>query len=297
MKETTKIIVVINRSTDADYVLHKAAAIAKSSSKGASVLVVRVMFEDLIEHTHVDPEATQALKLYLMQAEEEFLVDLVEEHKENFVDLETATLWNKRVSDAVAKASETFSADLIIKSADPDSAHFPRHPDDWNLLRDATCPVFLVKPEPWPADPAVLAAINVSDIDHQEMNTRIIDAAARLNRVLAGKLHVVNALPRTNPLLISSEINVDFEQLERDVEREVVGQLNEVLKALDVDGAQIHVEAGVAAQVVAAAAETNNASVVVVGTAGRHGVSALIIGNTSEKLLHTLHQDLLVLHA
>ena len=85
MKETTQIVVVINRSTDADYVLQKAAAIANSSSKGASVLVVRVMFEELIEQANVDVEATQSLKLYLMQAEEEFLVDLVEDHRENFL--------------------------------------------------------------------------------------------------------------------------------------------------------------------------------------------------------------------
>ena len=297
MKETTQIVVVINRSTDADYVLQKAAAIAKSSSKGASVLVVRVMFEELIEHTNVDPEATQSLKLYLMQAEEEFLVDLVEDHRENFVDIETATLWNKRVSDAVAKVSETFKADLVIKSADPDSAHFPRHPDDWNLLRGATCPVFLVKPEPWPTDPVVLAAINVSDFEHQAMNARIIESAAKLTNALSGKLHIANALPRTNPILISSEVNVDFEKLEHDVETEVVGQLQDLLTNLEIDGAQLHVEAGIAARVVAGTADNLNAAVVVVGTAGRQGVSALIIGNTSEKLLHTLHQDLLVLHA
>lgn len=297
MKETTQILVVINRSTDADYVLQKAAAIAKSSSNGASVLVVRVIFDELVEHTHVDPAATQSLKLYLMQAEEEFLVDLVEDHRKNFNDIETATLWNKRVSDAVAKASESFHTDLIIKSADPDSAHFPRHPDDWNLLRNAECPVLLVKPEPWPTDPVVLAAINVSDIEHQAMNTSVIESAAKLSKALMGNLHIVNALPRTNPLLISSEVNVDFAQLERDVEREVVRQLHGLLETLGIEGAQLHVEAGVAAGVVASAAENLDAAVVVVGTAGRQGVSALIIGNTSEKLLHTLHQDLLVLHA
>ena len=139
MDAKTNIVVVVNRSTDADNVLHKAAAMAKSSPNGARVHVVRVIFEDLADHAQLDDTQTQALKLYLMQAEEEFLVDLVEDHRAHFDDIETATLWNKRVSDAVEKAAETFNADLIIKSADPESPHFPRHPDDWRI-----------RPEGWP---------------------------------------------------------------------------------------------------------------------------------------------------
>ena len=296
MKKTTNIVVVVNRSADADFVLQKAAAIAKSSEQGASVHVVRVMFEEFVDESQLEEDKAQALKLYLMQAEEEFLVDLVEDYRSSFKDIETATIWNKRISKAVANVAETFNADLIIKSADPESAHFPRHPDDWNLLREAKCPVFLVKPEAWPNNPVVLAGVNVSDEEHQEMNQRIIEAGARLTRAIGGQLHVVNALAPLNPLLAGAEFGVDFVKLERDTNCAVTSMMEEHLRTLDVQDVQLHVQSGQAAWVVSEVAEEIGAVAIVVGTAGRHGVSGMVIGNTSEKLLHMLHQDLLVLH-
>jgi universal stress protein E len=297
MKNVGSIVVVVNRSADADYVLQKAAAIAETSPQGVAVHVVRVIFEDFVEQVvHLDDEQGQALKLYLMQAEEEFLVDLVEDYRSRFVDIETTTLWNKRVSDAVLNVAETFDADLIIKSADPESPYFPRHPDDWNLLRQARSPVFLVKPEPWPKHPLVLAAVDVADIAHQEMNAKVIAAGASMAKSMAGPLHVVNALPQGSPLLMSADLGVNFERLERDIEQATRHQLLDLLNTIEVDVQQLHLKFGQPAGVVADVAVENDAAVVVVGTAGRKGVSAIVIGNTSEKLLHTLHQDLLVLH-
>lgn len=290
------IVVVVNRSTDANYVLRKAAAIASSNPDGAAVHVIRVIFEEFIEQQHVDAEQAQSLKLFLMQAEEEFLADLVEEHKNSFTDIETATLWNKRSSDAILSAADTFGADLIIKSADPESPHFPRHPDDWNLLRGAACPVFLVKPEPWPAHAGVVAAINASDFEHKEMNTRILNAANTIATAMSGKLHVANALPASNPMLRSAELGVDFTALEQDIEQELRRELSGMLEAAGATGAALHVAPGNAGRMVKCVAESTHAAVVVAGTAGRKGVSAMIIGNTSETLLQTLDQDLLVLH-
>ncbi len=296
MTVPSNIVVVVNRSTDANYVLRKAAAIASSNPDGAAVHVIRVIFEEFVEQQHVDAEQAQSLKLFLMQAEEEFLADLVKEHKSSFADIETATLWNKRASDAILSAANTFGADLIIKSADPKSAHFPRHPDDWNLLRGAACPVFLVKPEPWPDHAGVVAAINASDFEHEEMNTRILDAANTIAATLSGQLHVANALPASNPMLRSAELGVDLTAIEQGIEQELRRELTDMLETAGATGAEVHVAPGDAGHMVKYVADSTHAAVVVAGTAGRKGVSALIIGNTSETLLRTLDQDLLVLH-
>jgi universal stress protein E len=296
MDRSNNIVVVVNRSSDAGYVLQKAAAIAKASPGGSAVHVVRVIYEDFLDQAGLDQEHSHQLKLYLMQAEEEFLVDLVEDYKSEFDDIETATLWNKRVSDAVLGVVDTFAADLVIKSADPESAHFPRHPDDWNLLRQATCPVFLMKPEAWPDAPVILSAVNVTDIEHAEMNQRIITAGSLLSQAFNGPLHVVNALPQTNPLLMRAEPGLDLARLETELAAEIGKHVGELVEAANAECAELHQDSGPPAHVVKNVADKANASVVVVGTAGRKGVSGMIIGNTSETLLHTLHQDLLVLH-
>ncbi len=43
MEKPFNIVVVVNRSADADFVLQKAAALAKSNEQRASVHVIRVM--------------------------------------------------------------------------------------------------------------------------------------------------------------------------------------------------------------------------------------------------------------
>ena len=145
------IVVAIGGTSEAGYVLEKAAALA--AKRDATVHVVRVVYEELVEYGHMKAAEQQELKLYLMQAEEEFLKDLVDDHRSKFGRLDNTTLWNKRVSEAVIDMAKSVDADLIIKATDVHPAHFPRHPDDWNLLRHAECPVLLVKPEPWPDVP------------------------------------------------------------------------------------------------------------------------------------------------
>ena len=296
MEKVNNILVVINRSTDANYVMDKAAAIASTSPAGCEVMVIRVIYESLVDFRGMSEDNAQRLKLYLMQAEEEFLVDLLDDHRGKFSSLESATLWNPRVSSAVLDVANDFSADLVIKSADPESPHFPRHPDDWNLVRQATCPVLLVRPEPWVADPVVLAAVDVFDTLHEDMNGRILAAADRLNRALGGSLHVVSAYP--DHAAWSQELNaaMNLEKLRHEVENDARSALTQMAESRNVSFARQHLNEGQPARVVADVARDCGAEVVVVGTAGRSGVSGYIIGNTSETLLHTIDRDMLILH-
>ena len=58
---------------------------------------------------------------------------------------------------------------------------------------------------------------------------------------------------------------------------------------------QIHIEHGVVEDVIAATADRLRAQLVVMGTVGRHGVNAKLVGNTAERVLTRLGTDVLAL--
>jgi universal stress protein E len=294
MKNAKDILVVINRSDESGYVLDKAAALAAGTD--ARVHVVHVIFDDLVDFGHMSEEGAQSLKLYLMRAEEELLVDLIDDRRDEFTELDCATLWNKRVSQAVLDMAQEVEAGLVIKAADKASPIFPRHPDDWNLLREATCPILLVKPEPWVKDPVILAAVDALDNEHAEMNGRILEAGDLLAKTLGGALHIVNAYPRFESYVTDVNIGVDLAKMQRDIETELNNAISRLKKVCEIDHAELHLKEGNASNIVADVAGATHAEIVVMGTAARRGVSAFMIGNTSERLLHLLDDDLLVLH-
>jgi hypothetical protein len=69
----------------------------------------------------------------------------------------------------------------------------------------------------------------------------------------------------------------------------------DVAKTLDIDRSQAHVRQGSACDVIPAFANKIKADLVIVGNVARRGLSGLIVGNTSEKILTNIKSDVLVL--
>ncbi len=297
MENVNSIVVVVNRSNDSRHVLQKAATIAATSTEGARVHVIRVIHEPLAERRKLDAEQAQSLKLYLMQAEEEYLVDLVRDYREAFTSVDCSTLWNKRPSDAILQAAEDFDADLIVKATAGEGPHLFHHPDDWNLLRHTHRPVMLVKETPWVDDPVILAAVDALDSDHEDLSRRVLAEANALARALQGRLHVVSAYPPAAAWAADPGVVLDFERLRREMEQEVRTNIEACSEATGAVPRRLHLAEGAPTEVVADTVAATHAEVLVMGTLGREGLRGLVIGNTSEKLLNTVPCDVLVIHA
>lgn len=294
MENLKNILVVINRSQDSKYVLEKTAALADAAQ--ANVHVIRVIHEDIVEFGPMNEKDAHDLKIYLMQSEETYLEDLVEDHRTEFKALDTATIWHKRVSQGAIDIADRVDADLIVKAVDADSPHFPRHPDDWNLLRHAQCPVMMVKQQAWVDDPVVLVAVDSLDEAHADMNQRVLRSGAQFAGTLKGRLDIVNAYPMFERWAGELGAAVDVSKIQTEVEEEATRRIEELTAAEKVDYGYLHVREGKPAFVIRDVAGETNAELIVMGTAGRGGVIGYVIGNTSETLLHLVDTDVLILH-
>lgn len=292
MNNAQRILAVINRSDETGFVLDKVAVLADAES--ASVRIIRVIFDDLVDFHHAPAEDTQAVKLHIMQSEERQLVGIVDEYRDRFHDIETSTVWNKRISDGAILAAEEFEADLIMKAADSTSPVFPRHPDDWNLLRHAQRPVMLVNPHPWQDHPVVLASADLLDDAHDALNTSILQTGAHIAAELNGLLHVVCAYPGMATWAnADANLAVNYTDMERDVLQATKAKLDE-LTANQVDAQRLYMRAGRPVNVVRDAVHDVKPEIVVIGNAAREGIPGFVLGNTSEALLGVIESDLLV---
>jgi universal stress protein E len=291
MNPIRNIVVAINDATDASYTLEKATRIAAASE--ARVHVVSVVHEGIAELSAATIEGSRDLKAFMLQAAEAQLEELVDSARRKLPRLETLTLWNARAWEAILHAAERVEADLIIKSATVRDGlvGMVRTPDDWNLLRHARVPVLLVKQDAWIAAPVVLCALDVFDDSHEGLNGEILRAARGFADVLRGELDIVVAYPLFEPWVGELGALRGYEELRSDIEGEIRDRVQGLGERAGVQFRRLVADEGHAVQVIGQLVEEDEAQLVVIGTHARTGIQGILLGNTSERVLHHVHAD------
>lgn len=137
--------------------------------------------------------------------------------------------------------------------------------------------------------PTVVAAI-----DSSPSAEAVIARALEQARYAGADLHVVHVFhPPAAIYTMSGTYVFDEDQL-AEAEREAVWEgVTDTLEAAGVDWARVDLR-GYPSSAIAQYAEEVDAALIVVGTRGRGGFSSLILGSTSQGLIHEANVDVLV---
>ena len=170
-------------------------------------------------------------------------------------------------------------------------------PTDWHLVRKCPSPVLFVKEMAWPTNGTILAAVNaVSENEqHRALNKRIIKNAQFLSELSNATLNLVNAFPAT-PVNIAIEIP-EFNPgvYNESVKKHHFESTNELATEFNLSTEQCFIEEGLPEDVIPDVAKRINCGLVVIGTVGRTGLSAALVGNTAEHVIDRLDCDVLAL--
>lgn len=194
------------------------------------------------------------------------------------IDHRCEVSWADDWAAAVLRATQHFAADLLllpVPRAMRDAR--PRLSDgQWRVLRKAPCPVLMVQPGAKPRREVVLAALKGQSQDprYVALNQRIAERARWMAARYGATLHVVNAYRDQD----------DYPDRAR------------LIDLTGVPNAQVHVEDGPPDRVIAAVAGQIDADIVVIGTLARQGIAAVMRGNTSERVIAALPQDVMTLN-
>ncbi|MBT8148198.1 MAG: universal stress protein, partial [Gammaproteobacteria bacterium] len=220
-----------------------------------------------------DPVALQRVELARHTAWVESMVGPI---REAGTQVDVQVEWSADWRDSLAPAAKNADADLILKAASVHSGAGRRllKTSDWMLLRQAHCPVYLIKKDAIDAGAKVLVAMDIARQDdmHASLNDKVLDYGKLLvGAIPEASLHAVNAYGGSDSFVYQTDV----------AEKAGVERVN------------AHAVEGAPEKVIPEVAEQTGASIVVIGTAARDGIKAAVIGNTAEKVLDALHTNIL----
>jgi universal stress protein E len=294
-----KILVASDSRDELLQAVEKAAMVEHYT--GASITVLLVIYDPVTEILveRYNPEVSQRIVADLVRSERQALEAALAPCRKHVADLVAEVVFARDTANSICAAARADSADLILKPI-ARSAHladFLHTPLDWQLMREAPCPVLFTRSSKWQKPTRVLAALDVMDVGHADLNRTILRSAALATAILGGELHVATAYPALAPYVNQYQVAQDFSSIKvqlRDMRRDALTRL---LHDLGIEAAATYVEEGRPRDVIRALAADLSVGLTVVGTAGRSGIKKLLIGNTAEQIIGNLPTDLLTVRA
>ncbi|MBT2152826.1 universal stress protein UspE [Pseudoalteromonas tetraodonis] len=296
METIKRIIAVIDPTKDDQNALARSIDLAKKS--GASITAFMTVYDFSYEMTTMlSGDEREAMRKAVLKDRELWLKDLVSPYQN--ININTQVIWHNRPYEAIINTVINDKYDLVIKGTHQHGAlkAVIFTPTDWHLVRKCPTPVLFVKDMAWPAHGNILAAVNaVSENDqHLSLNKRIIKDAQFLCELANAKLNLVNAYPAT-PVNIAIEIPEFNPGLYNEsVKKHHIESTNELANEFNLTSEQCFIEEGLPEDVIPDVAKRLNSELVVIGTVGRTGLSAALVGNTAEHVIDSLDCDVLAL--
>ncbi|TMP52456.1 universal stress protein UspE [Pseudoalteromonas sp. S1612] len=296
MKTIKRIIAVIDPTKDDQNALARSIDLAKKS--GASITAFMTVYDFSYEMTTMlSGDEREAMRQAVLKDRELWLKDLISPYQN--INIDTQVIWHNRPYEAIINTVINDKYDLVIKGTHQHGTlkAVIFTPTDWHLVRKCPTPVLFVKDMQWPAQGNILAAVNaVSENEqHLSLNKRIIKDAQFLCELANAKLNLVNAYPAT-PVNIAIEIPEFNPGLYNEsVKKHHIESTNELANEFNLTSDQCFIEEGLPEDVIPDVANRLNSELVVIGTVGRTGLSAALVGNTAEHVIDSLDCDVLAL--
>jgi universal stress protein E len=294
-----KILAVIEPELSTQKSLARAIEIA--SMNGASITAFLSIYDFSYEMTTMlSMDERENMRQAVIDDRTEWLVNLVsKKFSHHKVSIDVRIVWHNRPYESIIYEVIDKGYDLIVKGTQQHdslkSVIFT--PTDWHIMRKAPVPVLLVKEHDWPCGGQILAAINVGvdDDNHISLNEEITKQALHFAKLLSSNVHLVNSFPGT-PANIVIEIP-EFDPTTYDESAKLHHEQCMLVHSEKhhINKQHCHVAIGLPEDVITQYAEQLDAELVVLGTIGRQGFSAALLGNTAEHVIDKLNCDVLTI--
>ncbi len=296
----SKILVVADINHDEQPALIRAIQLANKSRSRSRITFFLSIYDFSYDMTSMlSSDERDAMRRGVILQREQWMRVVAQPYINDNFDFEIKVVWHNRPYEAII--AEVFSGehDIVIKGTRKhdvlESVIFT--PTDWHLLRKCPSPVLLVKNAKWPENASILASVHVGSEmpSHIDLNDKMVEQLQSLTERLNAKPYLVNAYPIT-----PANITIELPEFDPTTYTDAVrGHHLTAMKALrqkhGLNEEQTVVEQGLPEEIIPQTAERLNAAMVIIGTTGRTGLSAVFIGNTAEHVIDKINCDVLAL--
>ncbi|WP_028025550.1 universal stress protein UspE [Enterovibrio calviensis] len=300
MNRYTNLLVAIDPDHEEQPALSRALDIARKSSADVKLTLFLAIYDFSYEMTSMlSAEERQAMRSGVLRQREEWVASLVTNHETQGIEVTPHVVWHNRPYESMIARVFDSHHDLLVKATHEHdklgSVIFT--PTDWHLLRKCPCPVLLVKEHGWPENGKILTAVNVSSENetHIPLNDKLIEESNAMSKLLHAEVNLVNAYPAT-PVNVTIELpEFDPASYTDAVRGHHLLEMKALRQKHGIDEQQTYCQEGLPEDVIPAVAKQLDAELVILGTTGRVGLSAIFIGNTAEHTIDQLNCDVLAI--
>jgi len=299
MDKYRRILVVIDPTKEEQPALTRAVRIARQEEHVKLKLLLSIYDLSYEMTSMLSSREREAMRSGVIAQRTEWMEAYAKPYVDEGIDIELKVVWHNRPFESIVHEVLEYGHDLVVKGTHqhPKLRSVIFTPTDWHLLRKCPTPVLLVREEEWPEAGNILVALNMSGEDpkHDELNERLIQEAKDLARLINGTLHLVNAYPAT-PVNIAIEIpEFDPQSYNEAMRQHHQQMMDKLVSRHHLEGQYTHIVQGLPEDVIPLVAEEISAELVILGTVGRSGITAALIGNTAEHVIDQLDCDLLAI--
>jgi universal stress protein E len=238
--------------------------------------------------------ARNEIKQRLLAQREAQLQPIIDKHQHPAQKVRLQVRWEKDMVSWVKARCARTEYDMVVKTGRR-SENFAYASSDWLLLRECPAPLLILARNKWSRTAPVMAALDLSTkvASKQRLNDRVLAQAKSLAEAMGEALEIICAVEV--PTLLQDLDLVDPITYVNDAKADMAVTIAGLAKRYDIPEKAFRVKRGPVEKVIASQAAAKRAQIVVMGTVGRKGVKARLIGNTAEKVLAHLKTDVLAL--
>ncbi|TDQ59017.1 universal stress protein E [Mesocricetibacter intestinalis] len=297
------ILVVLNPENEKQYALSRAVRLVKEqkNEKPVKITVFSAAYDLSYEMSALlSSEEREEMHQGMIEQRRQYVNTFLEKYADPMIEFDTNIVWSSNEAESIVALFEQHHYDLVVKYTKEEESltSLIFTPMDWQLLRKCPVPILMVRDGDWKHQRRIIVAVNVSGDEeyHDEFNQQLvslgIDLADNLER---GNIHLVSAYPPT-PINMAIDLpEFHTSEYTNGIRGQHLINMKALRQKFGIDEDHTHVREGFPEDVIPQVAEELEAELVVLGTVGRTGLSAALLGNTAEHVISKLKCNLLAI--
>jgi universal stress protein E len=166
---------------------------------------------------------------------------------------------------------------------------------DWQLLRECPRPVLIVSGKKWQRTKPILASVDLASKEPEKiaLNHSVIAIAKTYATALNAPLLIITAIEV--PGVFADMGLIEPGPYVKEIKADLRPVVKELAEAHELPVSAFRIKRGPVEKVISSEAAKERAQLLVMGTVGRRGVQARLLGNTAEKVLRYIRTDVLAM--
>ena len=299
MNTVENILVVIDPTTDRDFVVDRAKLVAKATNAKLTLFINNE--NTLTEHSYIyegmDGEFFEKQRKLFEEHYKHLLAALVDELRQENIEVDSNFAEHHHLAEAIINETKQLNPDLVMKSTHNHSAleRSLVSNTDWRLIRKCPAPLLLVKPTEWHSGGAIVTAVDPfhSKAIQANLDHALINETEQMANLLELDSHIFHSyFPFVSSMFpLGSESTIGLDEMRK----KHATKIDELLESHTIKPGNVELSHGEIVPHLIKYLKDVNANILVIGALSRNVIERAIVGNTAEKILQGCPCDVLVI--